>query len=403
MIKQRTASEFLAIPILLLSLFLLQDIAHAQVILGQSCAMSGPTAFLGKEMNRGAKAYFDKHAKDISLRRMDDRYEPERCVENTKKLLREGVSALFGYVGTPTSKKAVPLAMAKDTVFFGAFTGAGFLSNVRINPYAFSLRASYDAEIENMVKRLKEDLGVRKIGLFVQRDAFGLAGVRGAVRAVKKIGEVKIVPPIPEIPRESASKEKWDAFWKMVPNYRRNTIAVGQSARKLSGSRQAEAVILVGAYRPCAEAIRLWKKVNFDAMFVNISFVGAKALALMLGENVRNVLISQVVPNPWDPRIPIVREYQNTLGGKDYGFVSLEGYMAAKAMHKAIQNAGKEVSSKQLRKSLESMSGADIGGLTVSFGPDDHRGLDAVYLTRIEAKAGGNAVEFKYIDKITKE
>jgi len=384
---------------------LFQTPVYAQVILGQSCALSGPTAFLGTEMNRGATAYFKKYANEIQLKLSDDRYEPATCIENTNAFLKENVTALFGYVGTPTSKAAVSLAMEKQKNFFGAMTGAEFLSDVKTNPYSFSVRPSYSAEIEHIIRQLKADLGISKIALFVQRDAFGLAGVEGVLKALKIIEGVQTVPPIPKIPAESASKEKWNEFWESVPNYQRNTIAVARDARKISGNRAVEAVILVGVYRPCAEAVKLWKKENFNAIFVNISFVGSSALAEALDGNVKNVLISQVVPNPWDAGLPLVKEYQDALGNGKYEFISLEGYLAAKIIHKAVKNAGNAVNSESLKKFMEAMRAEDFGGVSVSFGPADHRGLDAVYLTKIEpAEAGGKpSFRFIYVDKITRE
>ncbi|MCP4108144.1 MAG: ABC transporter substrate-binding protein [Desulfobacteraceae bacterium] len=402
---KKVRSEFLTMAALILAGLILHTPAYADVILGQSCALSGPTSFLGIEMNRGAMAYFDKYASDITLKALDDKYEPDRCIKNTNQLIQEDVTALFAYVGTPTSKVAIPLATKNKKIFLGAFTGAGFLSDHKTNPFSFSVRASYDAEIENMVLRLKKDLGISKISLFVQKDAFGMVGVKGAVKAVKKLGGVEIIPEVPEIPTVSAPKEEWKKFWRFVPNYRRNTVSVGQGARQVMGNRP-EAVIMVGAYRPCAAVISLWKRLQFDAVFVNISFVGSKALAQACRGDVKNVLISQVVPNPWDPRVAVVREYQQALGDKKYGFVSLEGYISAKIMHTAIKNAGASVDSETLKSKMEAMSKYDIGGLTVSFGPEDHRGLNAVYLTKIEAvqKDGGKFdYKFKYIDKIVRE
>ena len=370
----------------------------AEIILGQSCALSGPTSFLGTQMNKGAQAYFDNYAEDIMLKVADDHYEPDRCIKNTQTFIQEKVTALFGYVGTPTSKVAVPLATQNKMIYFGAFTGAGFLSDHKTNPYTFSLRASYDAEIENMVRRLKEDLNITKIGLFVQRDAFGLAGVQGAVKAVNKITGVSIIPPVPDIPADDAPAKTWKAFWRMVPNYKRNTIAVGRDARKLSGNR-VEAVILVGAYRPCAAAINLWHKLNFDAVFINISFVGSLGLAEHC-KSVKNVYISQVTPSPWDTTIPVVKEYQTALGG-NYGFVSLEGYIAAKVFHKALNNAGTPLNANTLKASLEAMSAYNAGGLTISYSTSDHRGLASTYLTKLEKQ--GEGYKFIYVDQLTQE
>jgi len=370
----------------------------AEIILGQSCALSGPTSFLGSQMNKGALAYFEKHGDGIILKALDDKYEPARCIQNTQTFIQEKVAALFGYVGTPTSKVAVPLATQEKMIYFGAFTGAGFLSDHQTNPYTFSLRASYDAEIENMVKRLKEDLNITKIGLFVQRDAFGLAGVKGAVKAVHKINGVSIIPAVPDIPADDAPADAWKAFWRMVPNYKRNTIQVGRDARKLSGNR-VEAVILVGAYRPCAAAINLWHKLDFEAVFINISFVGSRGLAERC-KSLKNVYVSQVMPSPWDATLPVVKEYQTVLGG-NFGFVSLEGYVAAKVFHKALTDAGANPDADALKTRLEALSGYDAGGLTISYSPTDHRGSDLTYLTKVEKQEG--KYKFIYVDTLTRE
>ena len=364
--------------------------------LGQSCALTGPTSFLGIEMHKGAKAYFERHAKNIILTKKDDGYEPERCRTNTDLFIREGVDALFGYVGTPTSKVAVPLSTQNNVVYFGAFTGASFLSDVQKNPYSFSVRGSYNAEVENMMRRLKEDLGVTRIALFVQRDAFGLAGIRAAVRAEKIIDGIEIIPAVPRIPSDSDSQEIWKSFWRQIPNYRRNTVSVGLGVRQIKGNGVG-AVILVGAYRPCATAINQLHKLGFNAPMINISFVGSVDLANRLN-NTNGVYISQVVPDPWDATIPIVREYQHDLGSSDYGFVSFEGYIAAKVFHQAIKTIHKTVNSDSIKRSLETMSHYDAGGINISFGVDDHRGMDSVYLTTIGKS--GDTVQFTYIDKL---
>ncbi len=377
---------------------MLPSYVFAAATLGQSCALTGPTSFLGQEMHKGAKAYFDAQAtSDFVLQTKDDGYEPSRCLENTEAFLQQRVDVLFGYVGTPTSKVAVPLATEHKAVFFGAFTGAGFLSDTAVNPYSFALRASYDAEIENMIRHLKEDLGVTRFGLFVQRDAFGMVGVRAAVHAAEKIKGISIVPSIDTVPTEESSMDEWSRFWKNVPNYRRNTVSVGSGVRQVRG-QAVEAVILVGAARPCALAINQWHKMDFNVPMINISFVGSKALAVRL-KNTDNVYVSQVVPNPWDPSLPVVQEYQQVLGGEGYSFVSLEGYIAAKVMHQAIGKISGEVTSDSLKHSLESLSEYDMGGIHVSFGPDDHRGMDSVYLTKIEKN--GDKIQFTYVDTLS--
>ncbi|MGR0480836.1 MAG: ABC transporter substrate-binding protein [Candidatus Electronema sp. V4] len=379
----------------------LPDYSFAAATVGQSCALTGPTALLGKEMAKGARLYFEKRAAgEIELITKDDGYEPELCRQNTTAFIRDGALALFGYLGTPTAKVAVPLANENKTVFFGAGTGADFLSDPKGNPYSFALRTSYAAEIENMMRRLHDDLGIKKISLFVQRDDFGLVGIAGAVKALENIKGMEIVPPVPEIPKAEASTEEWSAFWNSVPHYKRNTVSVGSGVRQVRGNA-AEAVILVGTSRPCALAINQWHKMGYKVPMINISFVGSKALAERLTES-SNVYISQVVPDPWNGSLPIVKQYQQDMGeaAADYDFTGFEAYLAASVLHQAVKNVKGEVNSEAVKTALEGMSNYDAGGIPVSFGPDDRRGMDAVYLTKVEKD--GETVKFVYVDKLTK-
>lgn len=375
------------------------DSFAAAVKLGQSCALTGPTALLGREMAKGAKLYVDKRAAgEIELITKDDGYEPKQAVENTQAFLRDGVHVLFGYLGTPTSKAVLPVANENKTLFYGAGTGADFLSDAEANPYSFVLRASYDAEMENILRHLKEDLGIKKVSLFAQKDSFGLAGVRGAVKALPKVPGIEIVPEVPPEPETIALPDsvEWNDFWSKVPHYKRNTVSVGSGVRQVRGN-SPEAVILVGTARPCALAINQWHKIGFKVPMVNISFVGSNTLADQLKESV-NVYVSQIVPDPWDSRLSIVKQYQEDMGEERYDFSSFEAYLAASVLHQAVKNVRGEVSSETVKAALEEMSNHDAGGIPVSFGKQDRRGMDAVYLTKVEKD--GDTAKFVYVDKL---
>ena len=106
---------------------------------------------------------------------------------------------------------------------------------------------------------------------------------------------------------------------------------------------------MVGAYKPVAEFIKLSRKMKIDATFVNISFVGSDALAQELGDAGEGVIISQVVPLPWDASVPIVAQYTKALAAADAsakpGFVSLEGYIVGRLAIEGLEAAGKELTS----------------------------------------------------------
>ena len=101
-----------------------------RILLCQSAPFTGPSAQLGIQFHAGARLYFEQAnaqgvlRRPIELAKMDDGYEPDRCAENTRKLLNEDPLALFAYVGTPTSLAALPLATAAKTPFIAPYTGA---------------------------------------------------------------------------------------------------------------------------------------------------------------------------------------------------------------------------------------------------------------------------------------
>src|SRR3546814_7996656 len=87
-------------------------------------------------------------------------------------------------------------------------------------------------------------------------------------------------------------------------NYKRNTIAVKESLLRIRKAAP-QAVVMVGAYKPVAEFIKVARRIDMNPTFVNISFVGSAALAEALGRDGEGVVITQVVPLPWDGSIPL--------------------------------------------------------------------------------------------------
>ena len=85
-----------------------------RIVFGQSAAFGGPAAALGNGMRDGIMAAFKQandaggvNGRQLELVTYDDGYEPDRAIANTNTLIdQDGVFALIGAVGTPTSKAA---------------------------------------------------------------------------------------------------------------------------------------------------------------------------------------------------------------------------------------------------------------------------------------------------------
>jgi ABC-type branched-subunit amino acid transport system substrate-binding protein len=344
-----------------------------QVVFGQAAALAGPAAALGTGMKAGLNAAFDEankkggvHGRKLKLISVDDGYEPVKSIAATKKLIEEDkVFALIGSVGTPTSAATQPISTAAKVPFVGAFTGAGFLRNPKLEN-VINVRASYDAETEAWVRHLTEDLNVKKIAIFYQDDAFGRAGLSGFKKAMDK-RSLKIVAE---------------------GTYERNTVAVKTALLNIK-REEPDAVVMVGAYKPCAAFIKLSRKVGFNPVFVNISFVGATALAKELGEDGKGVVVSQVVPFPGDAAVKVVADYQKALKAADAkaepDFVSLEGYLVGRLAVAALDKAGTNLDRASFLKAIKDTGKFDFGGLAMAFGADDNQGLDKVFMTMIGA------------------
>ena len=358
---------------LLLCLTLITTASRGEpIILGQSCALSGPAENLGLEMRAGLLAAFSKindeggvNGRDIILISRDDGYEPDRAIRNTRELIqKENVFMLIGEVGTPTSEAVVPLVEEWKIPFFAPFTGAEFL-RIPFRKYVINVRASYFQEMERLVSYLTQGKKIKRIACFYQNDSYGFSGLKGIEIALEKRG-MKLV-----------SKG----------SYERNTVAVMGGLRDINRAAP-EAVVLVGAYSACAEFIKLSKsKIKRKQIYCNISFVGTKSLQQALGGHGRDVIVSQVVPYPEDMEIPLVKEYVEAMSKyqHDYpiSFISLEGYIAGKLFFQIAGSVPGELTRENFISSMETTGRFDLGGLVLEFGPGDHQGMETIYLTEI--------------------
>jgi ABC-type branched-subunit amino acid transport system substrate-binding protein len=347
-------------------------ISAERVLFGQSAAFSGPASELGLNMRLGIQAAFQEaneaggvHGRRLELTTLDDAYEPEAAVTNTKQLIeQENVFALIGAVGTPTSRSAVPVAVEANTPYLAPFTGAGFLRGEDLHNVVINLRASYNQETEEMVARLTEDLGITRIALLYQDDSYGRAGYNGVQAALERRGMTLAA----------------------VGVYPRNTTAVKTALLDLREG-QPEAVIMVGAYEPVAALVAWSRHLGFIPVFMTISFVGSNALAQELGPEGAGVFVTQVVPFPTDTSLPVVQAYHRALAAFDPdavpGFVSFEGYLAGRLTILGLERCGPDLSRDCFLNSLRSAE--EIDGFTLRFDSADNQGSDAVFLTVIGA------------------
>jgi branched-chain amino acid transport system substrate-binding protein len=339
-----------------------------RIVLGQSAALTGPASALGTQFKLGAEIYFEKvnaqggvAGRKIELKSLDDGYEPERCIRNTRELIESGAAALFGYVGTVTSLAALPLASEAKRVFFAPFTGSEAL-RIPFNRYAFHVRASYVDETNAIVQHLTS-VGINRIGVFYQNDGDGKAGLLGVARALR-------------LQYQSPTG---------LGSVNRNSTDVDAAVRSIL-SAKPDAIVQISTYQTCAAFIRAARKAGFRGVFYNLSFVGTQALAEELGSEAGGVVVCQVMPFPYEPITRLVGEYLAAAKDKmgtlfKPSYTSIEGYVAAKTLVEGLRRAGPNLSASSLIDGLESLREIDLGGYRIDFGPEKHTASKFIDLT----------------------
>jgi ABC-type branched-subunit amino acid transport system substrate-binding protein len=361
-------------------------VTATDITLGMSAPFSGPSKELGRGMQIGIETYLrylnetsgGVHGRKVKLLALDDGYEPDRCVTTMKEMIdKRPVFAFAGSVGTPTAQVAVPIALENKRVFFGALTGAGVVRKDPPDRYVFNYRASYAEETAAIVQHLLTIRGVKpeEIAVFAQQDGYGDAGFGGVAKALRKVG--------------------YDAKQTIRVGYERNSMDLDAAVKGLLEHKdKIKAVVMVPTYRQAAAFIKRIKDGGMDPIFTSVSFVNSDALAEALRElgpkYADGVIVTQVVPF-FGSGATGVLEYRDRLSryfpAEQPGFISLEGYIAARVLCAGLEKAGPELTTEKLVDALETIQGLDFGiGTRMSFGPSEHQASHKVWAATLDSK-----------------
>ena len=347
----------------------------AELVVGQVAPLSGVLASTGAQMVLGGKIYFDAvnasggvHGATIRQDVVDDAYKVSETVRLTREMLaRPEVVALYGFAGTAniTQLLADGVLAQGGAALVAPYTGGESLRNP-FNPWIFHVRAGYADEAEHMVQQLTT-LGMNRIAVMYQDDGFGKAGLAGVEAALAK-RKLSLV---------------------VSAGYERNTDKV-ESAVAAIKAADVHAVIMIAINKPAAAFIKRYREQGGSAQLYNISVVDPTELVKLAGlKNAHGLGISQVVPYPYQPQPPVVREYQTLL--KKYApeaeinYTNFEQFLGAKVLVEALRRAGPEPTRARVVKALESLRNFDLGGITVGYSPTNRVGSRYVEVTVIDA------------------
>jgi ABC-type branched-subunit amino acid transport system substrate-binding protein len=344
--------------------------------IGMTGPLSGPTAPNGFAVMHGTKALFKRindtggiHGRKVELVHFDDGYEPERTLKGYEKLVKQDkVFAFLTVYGAPNMMAIAPALDRDDIPVVGPISAGNLTEPVRKN--IFMVRMSGADEAEHMVDKAVSELGIKEFGVFYQDDAFGASGRAGAQKAL------------------AARKLEL----KAQGTYKRNTSDVKAGVEAIG--KKVPAVVITGLAPATVEFIKEMTAKGAKPVYFGGSPVSAPMFIKKAAELKIEYFSALVTPLPTDTSLEIVKQYRADMkaaGSEEHvdHIYGLEGYINAAVLIAGLKAAGADPTRDKLRKGLESLSSLDLGGLTVSYSPTNHKGLSRLYMTKLE---GGKLV-----------
>jgi len=345
-------------------------VTPSEIVIGEDVDLSGPIAVRMKTLIQAADAYIERvnkaggvHGRQIRVLRTDSGNKPDKTKENVKSLVEgKGVFTMWGISGTGNVGAALPYLTEQKVPLIGSTSGA---DPFYVKPHAmlFNLKAGYGDEIRRMAGHLKETY-VGKIGIVYIDNGFGKEALKSA-QASAKDNNLEVVG---------------------IAAFKEDGSDIAQALKPLA-QKNPPAVMLLTLAGPAPKVLEEYlKEAKARPQFLALSVVASDSLYKAAGEKARGVIMTQIVPFPWDRSIPLVREYQDAVkakGATDFSPAGLEGYILAKGLVEGLNAAGRNPTREGLVQAFERMSEKDLGGLKLSFSPESHNGSTLVDITMI--------------------
>lgn len=268
--------------------------AHASVEpirIGRTAATTGPFSYPYLEMNKGIAAAFEEvnakggiERRKLEMTALDDQGNPAKAVENAKLLLeRDKVFAFLGCGPTQTVLAMLPLLAQTRVPLVAPGTGLDAL-RAEYNPLTIYTRPTYGAEIAKIAQQLAV-VGQNRCAVVYSDNAFGKSTFAAFDAAAKKEGNTEW--------KGFMLSDKPEEIGKLVEQ-----IAAWGPSSYLSASVATHGV-------PFFRALRS----RIKAPAYTFSLLGSKPILDAVGDHSRGLVVSQVVPNPDNITIKVVKEY----------------------------------------------------------------------------------------------
>jgi ABC-type branched-subunit amino acid transport system substrate-binding protein len=168
-------------------------VTDTTVTIGSTDPLTGPAAPGYSEIPAAAQAYFNYinanggiNGRKITLKYLDDAYNPTQTVTLTKQLvLQDKVFAVVGSLGTPTHTKVVDFLNSSRVPDLFVASGCTCWDQAKTHPYTFGWQPDYTVEGKILGQYITQHFAGKKVAYFYQDDDFGRDGVAGLDKYIK--------------------------------------------------------------------------------------------------------------------------------------------------------------------------------------------------------------------------
>ena len=351
-----------------------RGVTDTEIVIGSQNDLSGPAGLLGAEAVNGARLRFEEvnaaggiHGREIRFVVEDAQYQIPRAIQATNKLVnRDNIFAMLLSMGTPMNNAVM------ETLFEAGVPNVFPISGARqmvvpFRPMMFTARGIYYDEIRAGVRYFVEERGAQSICVMYQDTDYGQEILEAAQDQTEAMGmsvtEVTAHRPTDtEFTAAVLRLRNAGCDTVMMGTINRDTILIFEAARKMGWTD----VSFVGQNASYNKAIAATASGAAEGYYAFVH------IAAIYGEDEKSPEVAR-----W------YRSFTERFGSEP-GYPAIEGYRNAGILVDALEMAGRDLSADGLMAALESMTDyEDIFGYRLTFGPDDHKGVDESVLTTV--------------------
>lgn len=340
------------------------------ITIGTSLPLSGAQAEAGKEGQLIMQAQVDALNKQgglggrqLTLKVLDDGYDPQHAASNARQLIQEGAVALLNCWGTASCAAMQPEVQQGQTPLVGVIAGAG---NMRQQPgrHAYPLRATTQAEITAMLQQM-QTIGLQRVVIVYQNDGFGKDGLQIAMTAFTAKG----LKPITTLAVEPSGANTPDL------------------AKQLAAQSDLQGVIVLAGTPATIGLITMARQARITAPFYNLAAQANRAVVQGLGPYTRGIAFTTLVPSPWKGAVPAVKDYQQLVshsGMPPASYLGLEVFLNTRTLLDGLRKASPAANRAALTSALDAMGEIRYGAMSLRFA-SPRTGSSYVGLTMIDS------------------